>query len=50
MDNTLKPISYTEHMQDRLFSWKTSELLYHAMLECKVANFHGQAYGAYAHV
>jgi hypothetical protein len=50
MDNTLKPISYTEHMQGRLFSWKTSELLYHAMKECQVANFHEQAYDAYAHV
>ena len=50
MENTLKPISYTENMQGRLFSWKTSELLYHAMKECQVANVHGQAYDAYAHV
>ena len=49
MDNILKPISYTEQMQGSLFSWKTSELLYHAMKECQVANFHGQASDAYAY-
>jgi hypothetical protein len=50
MDNILKLISYTEQMQGRLFSWKTSELLYNAMAECQVANFHGQASDAYARV
>ena len=33
-----------------LFSWKTSELLYHAMKECQVANFYGQVSDVYAHV
>ena len=50
MDNTLKPMSYTEQVQGSLFSWKTSGHLYHAMNECQVANFHGQASDAYAYV
>ena len=50
MDNTLKPMSYTEQVQGSFFSWKTSRHLYHAMKECQVANFHGQASGAYAYV
>jgi hypothetical protein len=50
MDNTLKPMSYTEQVQCSLLSWKTSGHLYHAMKECQVANFHGQASGAYAYV
>jgi hypothetical protein len=50
MDNTLKPMSYTEQVQDSLFSWKASGHLYHAMNECQVANFHGQASDAYAYV
>ena len=52
MDNTLKPVSYTEQMEGGLFSWKTSRLLYHSMKECQVANFHGQAFDAltYAYV
>jgi hypothetical protein len=49
-DNTLKPMSYTEQMQGSLYSRKTSRLLSHAMKECEVANFHGQASDAYAYV
>jgi uncharacterized membrane protein YiaA len=37
-------------MQGSLFAWKTSWLLSHAMKECEVANFHGQASDAYAYV
>jgi hypothetical protein len=33
-----------------LFSWNTSWLLFHAMKKGRVANFHGQASDAYAHV
>ena len=43
MNNTLKPMSYTEQVQGSLFSWKTSGHLYHAMNECQVANLHGHA-------
>jgi len=50
MDNTLKPMSYTEQMKGSLFSWKTSWLLYNAMKKCQVANFHGQASDTYAYV
>jgi len=35
MDNTLKPMSCTEQVQDSFFSWKISRLLYHAMKECQ---------------
>jgi hypothetical protein len=49
MDNTLTPVSYIEQMQGSLFSWKTSGLLSHAMKECEVANYHGQASDAYAY-
>jgi hypothetical protein len=37
-------------MQGSLFSWKTSGLLSHAMKECEVANYHGQASDAFAYV
>jgi hypothetical protein len=50
MDNTLKPMSYTEQMEGSLFSWETSWNLYHVLKECQVANFHGQASDAYADV
>jgi hypothetical protein len=50
MDNTLKHMSYTEQMQGSLFPLKTSWHLSHAMKECQVANFHGQASDAYAYV
>jgi hypothetical protein len=50
MDNTLKPVSYIEQMYGSLFSSKTSWLLSHAMKECQVANFRGQASDAYAYV
>jgi len=45
MDNTLKPMSYTEQMQDSLFSWKTPIPCNEGM---SVANFHGQASDTYA--
>jgi hypothetical protein len=46
MVNNLKPImAYTGQMQGSLFSWTTSWLLYHAMKECRVANFHGYHFG-----
>jgi hypothetical protein len=48
MDNTLKPVSYIEQMQGSLFSWKTSRLPSHALKECEVANFYGQASDDYA--
>jgi len=50
MDNTLKPMAYTEQVQDSLFLWKTSWLLYHAMKECQVDNFHGLDSDTYAYV
>jgi hypothetical protein len=49
MDKTLKPRSYTEQIQDSLFSWKISRHLYHVMKECQVANFHMQTFDPYAY-
>jgi hypothetical protein len=50
MINTLTPVSYIEQIKGSLFLWKTSRLLSHAMKECQVANFHGQASHAYGYV
>jgi hypothetical protein len=50
MDNTLKPVAYTEQMQVSLLSWKTPWHLSHAMKECRAAIFYEQASDAYAYV